>query len=58
MILRWEYRPGSTLYFVWTQNRTNRDDPGDFDVPRDARSLFDSPGENVVMIKGTYWFDI
>jgi hypothetical protein len=58
MILRWEYRPGSTLYFVWTQNRTNYDDPGEFDVPRDARSLLDSRGENVFMVKATYWFDL
>ncbi len=58
LILRWEYRPGSTFFFVWTHNRTNYDDPGDFDVPRDARSLFDAHGENLFMIKGTYWFDI
>jgi len=58
MILRWEYRPGSTFYFVWTQNRTNHDDPGDFDVSRDARSLFDARGENVFMVKATHWFDI
>jgi hypothetical protein len=58
MILRWEYRPGSTLYFVWTQNRTNEENPGDFDVSRDAQSLFDAHSENVFMVKATYWFDI
>ena len=30
-VLRWEYRPGSTVYFVWTQQRTGFDAAGDFD---------------------------
>ncbi|MCK7462013.1 MAG: hypothetical protein MZU84_08130 [Sphingobacterium sp.] len=28
-MLRWEYRPGSLLYFVWTQNRADYADPGE-----------------------------
>ena len=30
MVLRWEYGPGSTFFFVWTQDRMNFDDPGSF----------------------------
>ncbi len=33
-VLRWEYRPGSTLFFVWTQERTGYDRVGDFDFGR------------------------
>ena len=39
-VLRWEYRPGSTLYFVWTQIREGFDQFGDFDFSRDRSALF------------------
>ena len=29
-ILRWEWRPGSTLYFVWTESRRDDAHPGEF----------------------------
>ena len=56
-VLRWEYLPGSTLYFVWTQQRENSDDPGDFSFGRDFRNLVGSPGDNVFLIKATYWWN-
>ena len=28
VVLRWEYRPGSMLYFVWTQRRADTSRPG------------------------------
>ena len=52
----WEYRPGSTLYFVWTQERTGYDPSGDFDFGRARRNLFDQQPLNVFQIKATYWF--
>ncbi|MFH1841921.1 MAG: DUF5916 domain-containing protein, partial [bacterium] len=58
MVLRWEYRPGSTFFLVWTQDRVNFDDPGDFRLGRDARSLFSAPGEDIFLAKFTYWFDM
>jgi hypothetical protein len=56
-VLRWEYMPGSTLYFVWTQNRTNDLDPGDFSFGRDFGHLFTGNADNVFMIKLTYWLN-
>ena len=56
-VLRWEYFPGSTLFFVWTQQRTNGDDAGDYSFGRDFRNLVSSPGENVFLIKATYWWN-
>jgi hypothetical protein len=58
MVLRWEFRPGSTFYLVWTQNREDGRDPGDFQPGRDFRSLLDAPGESVVMAKATVWWSI
>ncbi|HEY3133529.1 MAG TPA: DUF5916 domain-containing protein [Gemmatimonadaceae bacterium] len=54
-VLRWEYRPGSTLYFVWTQERNGFDQFGNFDFSRDRSALFRDRPTNVFQIKGTYW---
>jgi Domain of unknown function (DUF5916)/Carbohydrate family 9 binding domain-like len=54
-VLRWEYRPGSTLYFVWTQERDGFDQFGDFSFSRDRSALFRDRPTNVFQIKGTYW---
>jgi len=54
-VLRWEYRPGSTLYFVWTQERSGSDQFGDFNFSRDRSALFRDKPTNVFQIKGTYW---
>ncbi len=54
-VLRWEYRPGSTLYFVWTQTRDGFDQFGDFNFSRDRSALFRDRPTNVFQVKGTYW---
>jgi hypothetical protein len=56
IVLRWEYRPGSTLYVVWTQNRADHEYPGDFRFRRDFRRLLSAPGDDTFMIKFTYRF--
>jgi hypothetical protein len=56
-VLRWEYRPGSTLFVVWTQSRSGYlpYDSG-FDVARDfERELFLDRPTNVLMVKVNYW---
>jgi hypothetical protein len=54
-VLRWEYRPGSTMFFVWTQQRSGSAAFGDFDFRRDTRSLFGDRPDNVFLVKATYW---
>ena len=54
-VLRWEYRPESTLYFVWTQERDDFDQFGDFNFSRDRSALFRDRPTNIFQIKGTYW---
>jgi hypothetical protein len=54
-VLRWEYRPGSTLYLVWQQNRTSRENVGDFAFGRDGEALFEAIPENTFMLKINYW---
>ena len=57
-VLRWEYRPGSTLFFVWQQQRQGFGTPGEFDVVDDFGGLLDAPAENVFAIKATYWIGL
>ena len=54
-VLRWEWRPGSTLFLVWQQNRSNREDYGDFEFGRDVEAIFQGDAHNIFMIKATYW---
>ncbi|HEX8696994.1 MAG TPA: DUF5916 domain-containing protein [Longimicrobium sp.] len=51
-VLRWEYRPGSTLFFVWQQQRSGSTPDGEFDLNTD---LFRDPARNVFLVKATYW---
>lgn len=55
-VLRWEYRPGSAIFFVWQQDRSRDLRLGDFDFSRDYGALFRDPGRNVFAVKVTYWF--
>jgi hypothetical protein len=54
-VLRWEYRPGSTVFFVWTQNRTGSDTNGDFDFARERTEIFRDRPTNVFQVKVNYW---
>jgi hypothetical protein len=58
VVLRWEYRPGSIIYFVWTQNRWDYANPGDLRFSRDFRNLIQAPGDDIFMIKFTYRFKL
>ena len=52
-VLRWEWRPGSALYAVWTQARENSLSPGRADLGSDLDDLFASPSTNVFEVKAT-----
>jgi uncharacterized protein DUF5916 len=54
-VVRWEYRPGSTIFFVWTQQREGFDSFGNFDFSRDRSALFRDRPTNVFQVKATYW---
>jgi len=66
-VLRWEWRPGSTLYLVWQQRRidsvTGADATGDhdwvgtFDFSRDTRDMFGTAPDNIFVIKVNYWLN-
>jgi hypothetical protein len=65
-VVRWEWRPGSTLFLVWQQSRTERlthlnpgsiDQIGSLHLEKEARALFGIKPENVFMVKINYWMN-
>jgi hypothetical protein len=55
-VYRWEFKPGSTLYVVWTQQRADEEEQGRFAFNRDIARMMRAPGDNVFMVKMSYWF--
>ncbi len=55
-VLRWEYRPGSTVYLVWQQRRYGTALYGETDLLEDARDIWTIPPENVFALKVSYWW--
>lgn len=56
-VMRWEYRPGSALYFVWQQQRSDFQPIGDFELGRDVGAIFRTHPTNIFLLKATYWFN-
>ena len=65
-VLRWEYRPGSTLYVVWTQSRSGSQERSQFDLVtrspydqatgRQLTDTFELFPTNVILVKFSYKF--
>jgi hypothetical protein len=55
-ILRWEYLPGSTLFLVWTRNRSDTVLDGEFRFGDGMRRMFGGGADNVFLIKASYWW--
>jgi hypothetical protein len=56
VVLRWEYRPGSTLFFVWTQGRQDfQSAEGQGNLRDNFSHLFDLRPDNTLLIKASYW---
>jgi hypothetical protein len=56
LVARWEYRPGSLVYLVWTQSRTGSVDDGNFSFVNDMDGLFSIHPYNVFLVKFSYRF--
>ena len=55
-VLRWEYRPGSVLFLVWTQKRSEQDAAGELNVPVSVDRLARLRPNNVYLVKLSYYF--
>ena len=56
LVVRWEYVPGSELYFVWAQGITGLDDPMSELGQSLHHQIFDQQLNNTFLIKATYRF--
>ena len=63
-VYRWEYRPGSTLFLVWTHSRSDYEDrfmspdPNAFRNGLGGDALFRNEPENRFLAKVTYWLPV
>ncbi len=57
-VLRWEYLPGSVLYFVWTQNRNDEENNGDLQFNRSVDRLIRAKADNIFLVKLSYYFNM
>ncbi len=57
-VFRWEYLPGSTLFLVWTQERTAFEPSGDFDFRRDFSRLTSAEADDIFLAKVTWYFSL
>ncbi|MCX5743743.1 MAG: DUF5916 domain-containing protein [Proteobacteria bacterium] len=58
IVLRWEYRPGSNVYAIWSHGQSSAIDDGRFQLGRDLRGLSEAASENIVMVKANYWIGL
>jgi hypothetical protein len=55
LVARWEFRPGSSLYVVWSQDRTDEQIFGK-SIAHSLDALRLAPATNVFLVKLSYWF--
>ncbi len=58
LVARWEYRPGSTFYLVWSLDKTYYTNPGAYSLSNASSQLKSIHPRNVFLIKFNYWFSI
>jgi hypothetical protein len=57
-VFRWEYRPGSALFVVWSQGRQNSAGlEGTRSVGGDLNDLFNLSPDNTFLVKLSYWIN-
>jgi len=57
-VLRWEYRPGSTVFLVWQRRQSESATRGDFDFSRDVGRLWGAPGNDTFIVKVNLWLTL
>jgi hypothetical protein len=57
-VFRWEYMPGSTFFLVWTQERTDFENDGEFRMRPSITRLMEADMDNIFLAKVSYYFSI
>jgi hypothetical protein len=58
IVLRWEWRPGSTFFLVWQQNRFASGDPTERSRLGNLWDTASAPGDNFFAVKVSYWIPV
>nr|WP_240894593.1 DUF5916 domain-containing protein [Fodinibius halophilus] len=58
LVLRYQWRPGSTFFLVWQQNRFVQEERNRFVEPGDLVNALGETGDNIFSVKFTYWFNV
>jgi hypothetical protein len=58
LVFRWEYKPGSQLFVVWSNERTDWLNPGNEPLARAPGRLSNAAPNNIFLIKLNYWFSL
>lgn len=56
-VMRWEYKPGSTLFVVWQQGREGLGTPNGFRYGEDFGDVFATASSNAFLVKLAYWLN-
>ena len=57
-VVRWEFKPGSNIYFVWTHDRTGMENSSDSCIGESLSHLFKIYPDNILLVKFNYWFTL
>lgn len=58
LVIRWEYKTGSTIYLVWSQGASDYIYNSDLNYKKDMNKLFKTNMENVILLKFSYLLNI
>jgi len=56
LVARWEWKPGSSLYVVWSQGRTSNVASWESSFESNWNELWAQHPDNVLLVKLAYWF--
>jgi len=57
-VLRWEYKTGSTFYFVWTNTSSNYENQYNSSITKSFKNITNVKAQNAFMVKFSYWFSL
>jgi hypothetical protein len=57
-VVRWEFKPGSNIYLVWTHDRTGTRNNADVRIGESFSNLFKIYPGNIFLVKFNYWFSV
>ena len=57
LIVRWEYRPGSTLFLVWTLGKQAYESEYGSSLNNNIETLYDAHPHNIFLLKFSYRFN-